>query len=252
MRGTPHYTNAVERWGTDPHTKEEAKVLEKIKDELIVSCQALSDEPLHSSFIMSKLALAAKQGGAKGIRANSKKDIIAIKNEVNLPILGIVKRDYEDSSVFITATYKEIDELLESGCDMIAMDATQRKRPENISVGDLVKYAKEKKPTVQLMADIATVEDAVQAENLEFDCVSTTLHGYTEETKGSKLYQNDFGFLKEVLERTSIPVIAEGNVITPEMAKRCLQIGAYSVVVGGAITRPQQITERFMEALGEK
>lgn len=228
------------------------KLLELVKGELIVSCQALSDEPLHSSFIMSKMALAAKQGGAKGIRANSKEDILEIKREVDLPVLGIVKRDYDDSTVFITATYKEIDELIASGCEMIAMDATIRKRPENIMLQDLVQYAKEKKPTIQLMADIATLEDAMQAAELGFDCISTTLHGYTEETKGEKLYHDDFQFLKSVLERVSIPVIAEGNVITPEMAKRCFQVGAHSVVVGGAITRPQQITERFMEALSEK
>ncbi|ASK60980.1 N-acetylmannosamine-6-phosphate 2-epimerase [Virgibacillus phasianinus] len=227
-------------------------MLNKIKGELIVSCQALADEPLHSSFIMSKMALAAKEGGAKGIRANSKKDIIEIKNEVDLPVLGIVKRDYDDSEVFITATYKEIDELLESGCEMIAMDATERQRPNDIRLGDLVQYAKEQKPTIQLMADIATIEDAVQAEKLGFDCISTTLHGYTEETKGKKLYHEEFSFLKNVLKRVNIPVIAEGNVITPEMAKQCLEIGAYSVVVGGAITRPKQITERFMEALAVK
>ncbi|MFP7255029.1 N-acetylmannosamine-6-phosphate 2-epimerase [Terribacillus goriensis] len=224
-------------------------MLNEVKNSLIVSCQALPEEPLHSSFIMSKMALAAMQGGAKGIRANSKGDIIEIKKEVNLPVVGIVKRDYKDSSVYITPTFQEIDELLESGCEMIAMDATERRRPEGIELGELVRYVREKDVSIQLMADIATLEDAIQADQLGFDCVSTTLYGYTEETKNKKLYDNDFEFLKEVIESVSIPVIAEGNVITPEMAKRCLQLGAYSVVVGGAITRPQQITERFAETL---
>ncbi|WP_366249003.1 N-acetylmannosamine-6-phosphate 2-epimerase [Terribacillus aidingensis] len=224
-------------------------MLNTVKNNLIVSCQALPEEPLHSSFIMSKMALAAMQGGAKGIRANSKGDIIEIKKEVNLPVVGIVKRDYKDSSVYITPTFQEIDELLESGCEMIAMDATRRSRPEGIELGELVRYVREKDASIQLMADIATLEDAIQADQLGFDCVSTTLYGYTEETKNKKLYDNDFEFLKEVIESVSIPVIAEGNVITPEMAKRCLQLGAYSVVVGGAITRPQQITERFVETL---
>lgn len=93
---------------------------------LIVSCQALPDEPLHSSFIMSKMALAAYQGGAVGIRANTKEDILAIKREVNLPVIGIVKRDYANSDVFITATSKEVDELIASGCDVIALDATKQ------------------------------------------------------------------------------------------------------------------------------
>lgn len=224
-------------------------MLNEVKKSLIVSCQALQEEPLHSSFIMSKMALAAMQGGAKGIRANTKEDIIEIKKEVNLPVVGIVKRDYKDSEVYITPTYKEIDELLESGCEMIAMDATERRRPEGIELGELVRYVREKDASIQLMADIATLEDAIQADQLGFDCVSTTLYGYTEETKNKKLYVNDFEFLKRVIESISVPVIAEGNVITPEMAKRCLLIGAYSVVVGGAITRPQQITERFVETL---
>lgn len=222
-------------------------MLNKVKGGLIVSCQALSHEPLHSSFIMSKMALAAKEGGAKGIRANSKEDIIAIRKEVDLPVVGIVKRDYEDSPVFITATFKEIDELVESGCEMIAMDATTRKRPNNLSLKELVEYTKEKNPSVQLMADIATIEDAIQAERLGFDCISTTLHGYTEETKGLKLYDNDFEFLKEVLETVNIPVIAEGNVITPEMYQTCMRLGAYASVVGGAITRPKDITQRFVQ-----
>ena len=224
-------------------------MLEKVKGNLIVSCQALPDEPLHSSFIMSKMALAALQGGAKGIRANSKADIIAIKKEVDLPVVGIVKRDYEDSSVFITATYKEIDELIESDCEMIAMDATNRKRPNNIELAELVSYTREKNSNIQIMADIATLEEAVQAEQLGFDCISTTLHGYTEITKGKKLYHDDFKFLKDVLEDVNIPVIAEGNVITPEMYKRCMELGAYSSVVGGAITRPKEITKRFIEMM---
>src|SRR5689334_12542433 len=99
-------------------------MLNEIKGRLVVSCQALDDEPLHSSFIMGKMALAAKEGGASGIRANTKEDIIAIKEEVTLPVIGIVKRDYEDSEIYITATKAEIDELIESGCEMIALDAT--------------------------------------------------------------------------------------------------------------------------------
>lgn len=222
-------------------------MLNQVKGELIVSCQALPNEPLHSSFIMSKMALAAMEGGASGIRANTKEDILAIKNEVALPVIGIVKRDYENSDVFITATYKEIDELVESGCEMIAMDATHRIRPNDISLQGLIHYVKEKAPNVELMADIATVEDAIKAEKLGFDCVSTTLYGYTADTSNHKLYHDDFSFLKNILDQVSIPVIAEGNVMTPEMYKRCLKLGAHSAVVGGAITRPRDITRLFVE-----
>ncbi|CEG28543.1 N-acetylmannosamine-6-phosphate 2-epimerase [Bacillus sp. B-jedd] len=224
-------------------------MLNEIKNKLVVSCQALENEPLHSSFIMAKMALAAKIGGAAGIRANSKADILAIKEEVSLPVIGIVKRDYEDSEVFITATEKELEELLESGCEMIAMDATARKRPGGVTLEDLVAFLRKKNPAVQLMADISTVEEARTAEKLGFDCVSTTLYGYTNETKGSKLYEEDFNFLKTVLKEVTIPVIAEGNIQTPEMAKQALALGAHSIVVGGAITRPQNITAAFVQEI---
>ena len=224
-------------------------MLESVKDGLIVSCQALSDEPLHSSFIMSKMALAAKEGGAVGIRANSQADILKIKEEVDLPVVGIVKRDYEGSPIYITATYKEIDELIASNCEMIAMDATNLERPNGITLPQLVEYVRKKAPNVELMADIATLDDAVAAGKLGFDCISTTLHGYTEHTSAHKLFDNDFQFLKDVLQAVSIPVIAEGNVQTPEMFKRCMEIGAYSAVVGGAITRPKDITKRFVNVL---
>ncbi len=224
-------------------------MLNKIKNGLVASCQALEDEPLHSSFIMAKIALAADLGGAAGIRANSLLDIQAIKKEVSLPVVGIVKRDYPDSDVFITATKKEVDELIESGCEMIAMDATLRQRPNGEQLKDIVDYVKVNHPHIQLMADISTLEDALEAERLGFDCVSTTLYGYTNETSGCKLYENDFEFIKIVLDNIRIPVIAEGNILTPEMAKIVMSLGAYSVVVGGAISRPQQITRRFVDEI---
>ncbi|MCG1418056.1 N-acetylmannosamine-6-phosphate 2-epimerase [Staphylococcus cohnii] len=217
---------------------------------LIVSCQALPDEPLHSSFIMSKMALAAYQGGAVGIRANTKEDIIAIKEEVPLPVIGIVKRDYPDSKVFITATSKEVDELIESKCEVIALDATKQERPKE-SLEELVSYIRDNAPGVEIMADISTVEEAVHADQLGFDYVGTTLRGYTDYTKGHILYENNFAFLKEVLDNVKAKVIAEGNVITPEMYQAVSSLGVHCTVVGGAITRPKQITERFVNAAKE-
>lgn len=219
-----------------------------LPNDLIVSCQALENEPLHSSFIMGKMALAAYQGGAKGIRANSKEDILAIKKEVGLPIIGIVKRDYPDSDVFITATTREIDTLLETGCEVIAMDATSSERPEQ-SLPELVTYVRKQAPNVELMADIATVEEAIHADELGFDYIGTTLHGYTAETSGKIIHKNDFQFLKNVISTVTKPVIAEGNIQTPSMLARAFELGAYAVVVGGAITRPQQITERFVNQI---
>lgn len=215
---------------------------------LIVSCQALPDEPLHSSFIMSKMALAAYEGGAVGIRANSKEDIIAIKQEINIPVIGIVKRDYDYSDVFITATSKEIDELIESQCEVIALDATKQTRPKE-SLKLLVSYVREKAPHIEIMADISTLDEAINADKLGFDYIGTTLHGYTSYTKGHILYENNFQFLKDVLAHVDAKVIAEGNVVTPEMFKTVTDLGVHCTVVGGAITRPKDITKRFIDVL---
>lgn len=217
----------------------------QIKNGLIVSCQALENEPLHSSFIMGRMALAAKQGGAIGIRSNSVQDIIEIKNTIDLPVIGIIKRDYPGSEVFITATMDEVDELMGVEPDMIALDATDRARPNGESLEHFIKSIRLKYPNVLLMADISTIDDGIEAERLAFDCISSTLHGYTANTKGCKLFHNDFEFLKTLLSKVNIPIIAEGNVQTPTMAKRCLELGCHAVVVGGAITRPKQITEQF-------
>ncbi|MEB7506748.1 N-acetylmannosamine-6-phosphate 2-epimerase [Staphylococcus xylosus] len=215
---------------------------------LIVSCQALPDEPLHSSFIMSKMALAAYEGGAVGIRANSKEDIIAIKQEINIPVIGIVKRDYDYSDVFITATSKEIDELIESQCEVIALDATKQTRPKE-SLKSLVSYVREKAPHIEIMADISTLDEAINADKLGFDYIGTTLHGYTSYTKGHILYENNFQFLKDVLAHVDAKVIAEGNVVTPEMFKTVTDLGVHCTVVGGTITRPKDITKRFINVL---
>ncbi|MED3782595.1 N-acetylmannosamine-6-phosphate 2-epimerase [Heyndrickxia sporothermodurans] len=224
-------------------------MFDKIKNGLVVSCQALEDEPLHGSKIMGKVALAALQGGASGIRANSKEDIIEIKKNVDLPIIGIVKREYVDSEIYITPTMKEIEELISANCEMIALDATNRKRPNDESLDTFVKKIKKKYSNVLLMADISTISEAIEAEKLGFDCVSTTLMGYTESSQDYNVTINDFYYLKEILKSVKIPVIAEGHISTPDLAKRALNNGAYSVVVGSAITRPQLITESFVSAI---
>lgn len=224
-------------------------MLEQIKGKLVVSCQALENEPLHSAFIMARMALAAAEGGAAGIRANSVVDIKAIRQQVALPVIGLIKRDYPDSDVFITPTLREVEALMVAAPEMIALDATQRPRPGGETLAQLVAAIRARWPALLLMADIASVEEALIAEQLGFDCVGTTLYGYTPQTKGHTLPESDFALLKAVLAAVAIPVIAEGNVDTPERAARCLALGAHAVVVGGAITRPQQITRRFTDAI---
>lgn len=223
--------------------------LEQLKGHLIVSCQALPHEPLHSSFIMGRMALAAKEGGAYGIRANTKEDIAEIQNNVDLPIIGIVKRDYNDSNVYITPTMKEIDELMEVNPEIIAIDATISLRPSNITLDEFYHQIREKYPNQKLMADCSTVEEALHADQLGFDFIGTTLVGYTEQSKNDKIDANDFEIIRTILEQVSHPVIAEGNINTPEKAKRVIQLGCFSVVVGSIITRPQLITKSFTKAL---
>jgi N-acylglucosamine-6-phosphate 2-epimerase len=225
-------------------------VIDQIYKGLIVSCQALEGEPLHSSFIMGRMAVAAKEGGAVGIRANSVSDILEIKKQVELPVIGIIKQVYGDHPVFITPTLKEIDDLMETGADIIATDATARIRPNGSTLEQFYKEIKTKYPQVILMADVSSVEEAIFADNLGFDIVGPTLYGYTDETRGLKIDHNNYEVIKEMVKQVKkAKVIAEGNVSTPEIARSLLENHVHAVVVGGAITRPQQITKRFVDAL---
>lgn len=217
-----------------------------IHKDLIVSCQALEHEPLHGSEIMEKMAQAAKEGGAKVIRSNSAVDVAAIKRRTGLPVIGLVKRDYPDSEIFITATLKEVKELLAVEADVIALDATYRKRPNGETLKDLVDYIHENSNAL-VMADIATIRDAEYALECGVDMVSTTLSGYTDDSP--KQHDPDFELVEQLSQRLPIPVIAEGRIQTPEQARRMLELGAWSIVVGGAISRPQLITKAFAEGI---
>lgn len=226
--------------------------IEGLRGRLIVSCQALPEEPLHSSFIMGRMALAAREGGAAGIRANTPEDIREIKSMVDLPVIGIIKRNYADSDVYITPTMAEIDELTEAEPEIIAVDATVSGRPGGMSLDDFVAQIRRKYPRQLLMADCSTIEEAVHADRLGFDFIGTTLVGYTEQSAGSRIEADDFYILREILKRVEHRVIAEGNIDTPKKARRVIELGAYSVVVGSAITRPQLITKAFAQELEGK
>lgn len=220
--------------------------MEKLKGKLIVSCQALPDEPLHSSFIMGKMAIAAKEGGASGIRAQSVEDINEISKVCDLPIIGIIKRNYSDSEVFITPTKKEVLELLSTTCEIIALDATIRKRPNDEQLSDLVDLIH--KHGRIAMADCSTFEECQMAQEIGFDIISTTLCGYTSYSK--KVEGPNFELLKKCVAELDTIVIAEGKINTPEDLKRVYEeCGVYSAVVGSAITRPKMITQTFAAVL---
>ena len=222
-------------------------VLDNLKGKLVVSCQALENEPLHSAFIMSRMALAAAQGGAAAIRANSVVDIEAIKQQVALPVIGIIKRDYPDSEVFITATMKEVDELVACGVDILAVQGTSALRPDGSTAAQFIEAIKAKYPEQLVMADCATIEEGIACANAGADFVGTTMRGYTPETQGCD--DIDFDFIHELSEKCPAKIIAEGHIHYPEQAKKALEAGAFALVVGGAITRPAEITARFVAAI---
>lgn len=223
--------------------------VDKIKGALVVSCQALQDEPLHSPFIMGRMARAADEGGACGIRANSVEDIEEIKKNTDLPIIGIIKKNYEGSSVYITPTMEEVDRLVEAGVEIIAMHATDEIRPDGSDLEGFFARVKSKYPNQLFMADCSTPEELIKADELGFDFLGTTLVGYTEQSRSLKIDANDFEIIRDLLAKTDKPVIAEGNIDSPEKARRVLDLGCYSVVVGSSITRPQLITKKYVEAI---
>lgn len=225
------------------------EIIEKLKGKLIVSCQALPGEPLYieNDTMMPLMAVAAKRAGAAGIRTNGERDVKEIKKMVDLPVIGLIKKEYEGFSQYITVTMKEIDTLVKVGADIIALDCTMRERGDGKTVNGFIKEIKEKYPDIILMADISTFEEGVNAEKAGVDMVGTTLSGYTpysEKTDGP-----DFKLVEKLSKELVIPVIAEGKIHEPQQAKKMIELGAHAVVVGGAITRPLEIAQRFVKAV---
>ena len=219
--------------------------MENLKRGLIVSCQAVKGEPLYGLGIMGYFARAAVAGGAVGIRANYVSDIKDIQKEVDVPIIGIIKATYEGSDVYITPTLKEVKELIEVGCEVIALDCTKRERPNGEKLADLVAYIRRNAPSVEIMADCSDFEDATIAHELGFDYIGSTMRGYTPYTKGIEI--PDIDFLSELVKAfPDTKIIAEGGVWERGQLEEVCETGVYAVVVGSSITRPKDITERFV------
>jgi N-acylglucosamine-6-phosphate 2-epimerase len=224
-------------------------ILNKLQNQLIVSCQAESNSPFNNPEDVAKFAVCAEMGGAAGIRTEGVEKARAIRARVRLPLIGLVKTEFEDGSVRITGREKDVKDLMDAGCDIVAIDGTFRQR-EGMTGPEFIKTMKQKY-NVFVMADIATFEEGRACAETGADCLSTTLSGYTPETSGNDLSGPDLDLIKKLNEHFTrrIPVIAEGRYNTPELAKQAIKSGAWAVVTGTAITRPQIITKWFYDAI---
>lgn len=222
-----------------------AAFVAQVYQQLIVSCQALPHEPLFGAEIMARMAVAVAQGGARAIRANTPADIQAIKQAVNLPIIGLFKADLPGYPVYITPTLAHAQAVAAAGADIIAIDATARPRP----TGELKDYivAIQQQTGCLVLADVATVGEGMAAAAAGADMVSTTMSGYTPDSPQQD--EPDMALVQQLAARLTIPVLAEGRYRQPEQIKQAIAYGAVAVVVGGAITRPQEITARLVNAL---
>ena len=229
-------------------TREE--LFQLMKGTIIVSCQATPGEPLYDPerSVMPLMARAAKLAGAKMIRTSSVRDIIGIKEETGLPVIGLIKREYPGYTGRITMTMREVDECMEALADIVSIDCTDTQRGDGLTAPEFLRLVREKYPNIIIMADCATLEEAKAACEAGADLVGSTMNGYTAATAHCKGDPN-YELVEQMVKALPCPVIAEGRVHTPEQAKKMLDIGAWAVVVGGAITRPLEIANRFMAVI---
>lgn len=231
----------------NPMIMHRAKIIESIRDGLIVSCQAYPGEPLFDAEVMSRMAESAVLGGAVGIRAKGLPDIRLIKKAVTVPLIGLVK--IGSDGVYITPTVDHAIAVAEAGADIVAIDGTRRPRPDGLTLQQTIAALHDRTDAL-VMADVGGLEDGLATAAAGADLISTTLAGYTNSrptTAGP-----DISLVTELARAVGVPVLAEGRIRTLDQARACIQAGAYAVVVGTAITHPTSITRWFAEALKEK
>ena len=221
--------------------------LERLKGGLVVSCQADPGDPLYGIEHMVAMARAAMVGGAVGIRSNYPHDVQAIKQAIPLPLIGLYKKRYEGSPVYITPTMEEVRAIAAAGADIVAVQLTDQVRPDGLTRDELVARIRHDFPDLLIMADISTLDEGLYAARLGVDVVSTTMSGYTPYSP--QLEGPDLDLVRDLSGAVSTPVIAEGRISSPEECRNALEAGAFAVVVGTAITRPQTVTAWYAQAL---
>jgi N-acylglucosamine-6-phosphate 2-epimerase len=224
-----------------------AAFVERVRHRLIVSCQALPHEPLHGAWIMARMAVAAAEGGAVAIRANGPEDIRAIRDAVDLPIVGLFKDNVPGYDVYITPSMEHVRAIVAAGTDIVAIDATARPRPQPGTLADFIAAIHEE-TGCPVLADISTFEEGIAAEDAGADFISTTMSGYTPYSPQQS--GPDLDLVRQLAARLRVPVLAEGRYRTPDLVRAALDAGALAAIVGGAITRPQEITRWFVEGIG--
>lgn len=229
--------------------KRKKDLIESMKRGLIVSCQVQKDDPIYTDDIVVKMAEAAVWAGAVGIRANSPEQIKAIKDKVDLPMIGLYKIWHDDTDVFITPTLESAKQVWEAGAEIIALDCTSQTTHEKTKAYELLQIVKNEIPEAIIFADVSNYEEAKRAIELGADIVAPTLYGYTEETKNIE-EPNLREFARMCRDfKDDAYVMMEGHLYTPEDAMKCLYLGAHAVVVGSAITRPHLTAKRFVDLL---
>lgn len=221
-------------------------IIETLKNKVIVSCQAMPREPLHRAEAMTAMMKSVLNGGAGGLRVAGARDVIYAKKMTDVPIIGLTKPNVIPPNwkeiVYITPSLRHVNLLIKAGADIIAFDGTSRPH-ENCTVEEIIKLIKIRKRLS--MADISTVDEGIECEKLGVDIISTTLAGYTQNSP-LKNDGPDFELLEELVKRVKTPVILEGRIWSPDEVDKAFSLGAHSVVIGSAITRPQLITKRFV------
>ena len=220
--------------------KDLPEVCQKLRGQLIVSCQAPEGDIFHGPDAMARFAVAARQGGAAGIRANGVADVAAIRQAVDLPIIGIRKTLFPEGGWLITGSFDAAKDIVAAGADIIALDCTHR--GQELGALDRLRRIRAELG-VPVMADIATLDEALAAQQAGADLIATTLRGYTAETAEVRAF--DPAFVRLVADRLETPVVTEGRIHTPEQAREAMRAGSFAVVVGTAITAPREITRRF-------